>query len=90
MLHHDFPPPLPLPSNPSPPTLDDNEYISALEKDDTDESMSEEGEEEKDLPPCGPLQATLSFELAHMESTRRAVRVVVLEQTNAAIDAVRC
>jgi hypothetical protein len=58
-----------------------------LDDDDTDTSMSSEEEEEEPPPPCGPLQAALlgSFETAHKESSTRAVRIVVLEQTNAAI-----
>jgi hypothetical protein len=40
-------------------TLNNDEYIDALEDNDTDESMSEEEEEEEkeeEPPPCGPLQ----------------------------------
>jgi hypothetical protein len=61
-------------------------YLDALDND-TDTSMSSEEEEEEPPPPCGPLQATLlgSFETAHRESSTRAVRTVILEQTNVAI-----
>jgi hypothetical protein len=49
--------------------------------------MSSEEEEEEPPPPCGPLQAALlsSFASAHMESSMRAMRAVVLERMNAAI-----
>jgi hypothetical protein len=45
---------------------DGDDYLDALEDDDTNERMSEEEEEEEPLPPCGPLQAALlgSFESA--------------------------
>jgi hypothetical protein len=58
-----------------------------LDNNDTDTSMSSKEEEEEPPPPCGPLQAVLlgSFEMVHKESSTRAVRAVVLEQTNAAI-----
>jgi hypothetical protein len=50
-------------------------------------SMSSEEEEEEPPPPCGLLQAALLsfFETAHRESSMRAVRAIVLEQTNVAI-----
>jgi hypothetical protein len=48
--------------------------------------MSSEEEEEEPPPPCGPLQAALhgSFEMAHRESSMRAVHAITLERTNAA------
>jgi hypothetical protein len=83
MLHHSIPPPL----EPSPPTSNSSGYLDALEDNDTDANMSSKEEKEEPPLPCGPLQAALlgSFETVHREPSTRAVRVVTLEQTNAAI-----
>jgi hypothetical protein len=84
MLHHGVPPP----PEPSSPTSESSlGYIDALDSDDTDASMCSEEEEEQAPPPCDPLQAALlgSFQTVHAGSSMRAVRTVVLEQTNAAI-----